>query len=107
MDRRQFAALFLLAGAAASRAYAQRENMPRNRGGGGGPGMGVYKVVAIDTYARTIDVQAADDSVSTVKVPEGVYELSKLKVGDRIQINFYVSDAMNPGLRAASIFPAN
>jgi hypothetical protein len=106
MDRRQFAALFLLA-AATSRAHAQRENLPRNRGGGGGPGMGVYKVVAIDTNARTIDVQAADDSVSTVKVPEGVYELSKLKVGDRIQVNFYVPDSMNPGLRAASIFPAN
>lgn len=107
MNRRQFAAFALLVGSAATRAFAQDENRPRNRGGGGGPPMGIFKVVSIDTYARTVDLQAADGSVSTVKVPEGVYELNKLKPGDRIQVNFYVPDSMNPGLRAASIYPAN
>ena len=69
--------------------------------------MGVYKVVSVDSYARTVDLQSTDGSVTTVKVPEGVYELSKLKAGDRVQVNFYTPDAMNPGLRAAGIFPIN
>ncbi|HTN48211.1 MAG TPA: hypothetical protein VMK32_02150 [Burkholderiaceae bacterium] len=105
MNRRQFAAFFLVAGSAATCAFAQNENLPRNRGGGGGQPVGVYKVLSIDTYARTVDLKGADGSVSTVKVPEGVYELSKLNVGDTIQVNFYTPDAMNPGLRAASIWP--
>jgi hypothetical protein len=104
MHRRQFTALFLLAGPAAC-AFAQNENRPRNQGGGGGQPMGVYNVVGVDTYARTVDLQAADGSVSTVKVPEGVYELHRLKPGDRVQVNFYTPDAMNPGLRAAAIYP--
>jgi hypothetical protein len=106
MHRRQFAALFLLAGSAPF-AFAQNENRPRNQGGGGGQAMGVYKVVSVDSYARTVDLQAADGSLSTVKVPEGVYELHKLKPGDRVQVNFYTPDAMNPGLRAAAIYPMN
>lgn len=108
MNRRRFAAVFLLAAAAATRAWAQSEVRPRNRGGvSGGQPNAVFQVKSVDTYARAIDLQAADGTVSTVKVPEGVYDLSKLKAGDRIQVNFYVPDSMNPGLRAAAIFPAN
>ena len=106
MNRRQFTALLLFAGSA-SLTFAQNENRPRNQGGGGGQPIGVYKVVSVDNYARTVDLQAPDGSISTVKVPEGVYELHKLKAGDRVQVNFYTPDAMNPGLRAAGIFPIN
>jgi hypothetical protein len=106
MHRRQFTALLLLGGSA-SYVFAQNENRPRNQGGGGGQPVGVYDVVGVDTYARTIDLQGADGSVSTVKVPEGVYELHKLKPGDRVQVNFYTPDAMNPGLRAAAIYRVN
>jgi hypothetical protein len=42
-----------------------------------------------------------------VKVPDGVYELGKLSPGDRIQVNYYEPDDMNPGLRAAGIWPAS
>jgi len=77
----------------------------RNKGGGGGQEPGIYQVVSVDTYARTILLRGADGSTASVKVPGGVYDISKLKSGDRIQVNFYVPDSMNPGLRAAGIWP--
>lgn len=108
MNRRHFAAFVLLAAATATRAWAQSELRPRNRGGvAGGQPDAIFQVKSVDTYARTVDLQGPDGTVSTVKVPEGVYDLSKLKTGDRIQVSFYVPDSMNPGLRAATIFPAN
>lgn len=105
MNRRQFAAFFLLVGSAATCAHAQIDERRRNPGGGGGQPVGIFKVVSIDTYAGTLRLEAADGSVSTVKVPDGVYDLTKLSAGDRIQVNFYVPDAMNPGLRASAIWP--
>lgn len=108
MQRRYFVGALAAALIAGTRpALAQNENRPRNRGGGGGPSPGVFQVVAVDTDARTIRLRASDGSESTAKVPDGVYELSRLNVGDRIQVNFYVPDAMNPGLRVAGIWPAN
>lgn len=108
MKRRDLVvALFLAGPVMTSPSFAQNENRPRNRGGGGGQPVGVFTVVSIDSDARTLRLQAADGTVSTVKVPDGVYELGKLSPGDRIQVNFYVPDAMNPGLRAAGIWPAN
>jgi hypothetical protein len=107
MDRRHFAACFLLAAAAATGAVAQVDERRRNQGGGGGQAPGVFAVLAVDTYARTVQLRGSDGTVSTARVPEGVYELSKLKPGDRIQVNFYVPDSMNPGLRVSAIWPAS
>jgi hypothetical protein len=108
MNRRHFAAVLLFTGAAATSAFAQLDERRFSKGGGGGPPVGVFQILAIDTDARTLQLKAAaDGSVSSVKVPDGVYDLSKLNVGDRIQVNFYVPDAMNPGLRASAIWPAN
>jgi hypothetical protein len=79
----------------------------RNKGGvGGGDEPAVFQVVSVDTSGRVLLLRAADGSTANVKVPEGVYDLSKLNTGDRIQVNFYVPDSMNPGLRAAGIWPA-
>lgn len=108
MNRRHFATFVLLAAAVSRHAWAQSEVRPKNRGGGGGgQPNGVFQVKSVDTYARTINLQSSDGSVATVRVPDGVYDLSTLKVGQRIQVNFFTPDSMNPGLRAAEIFPAN
>ncbi len=106
MDRRRFAAVLLFGGATATSALAQLDERRFSKGGGGGPPVPVFQILAIDTDARTLRLKAADGSVSTVKVPDGVYDLSKLNVGDRVQVNLYVPDAMNPGPRASAIWPA-
>jgi len=77
----------------------------RNKGGGGGEEPGVFQVVSVDSNGRMLQLRAADGSTANVKVPEGVYDLSKLNPGDKVQVNFYVPDSMNPGLRAAGIWP--
>lgn len=105
MNRRQFTACLLLTAVSAGPAMAQVGERRRNQGSGGGQPLDTFKVVSVDTDARTIQLQAGDGSTSKVKVPDGVYDLGKLKAGDRIQVNFYVPDSMNPGLRAAAIYP--
>jgi hypothetical protein len=106
MNRRHFAAVLLFAGAAATGVLAQVDERRFSKGGGGGPPVGVFQVLAIDTDGRTLQLKsAADGSVSSVKVPDGVYDLSKLNIGDRIQVNLSVPDAMNPGVRASAIWP--
>lgn len=105
MNRRQFTVCLLGAAAIAAPAMAQVGERRRNQGSGGGQPLDSFKVVSVDADARTIQLQAGDGSTSKVKVPDGVYDLDKLKPGDRIQVNFYVPDSMNPGLRAAAIYP--
>ena len=79
MNRRDLViALFFAGPAAVAPSLAQNENRPRNRGGGGGQPVGIFTVVSIDRDARTLQLQGADGTVSTVKVPDGVYQLGKL-----------------------------
>ena len=86
-------------------------------GGGGGhrmqdgginyaPQAAVYVVVAIDSFNRTVRLQAADGRTGGVYVGEDIYDISKLKPGDKIRVDFLVPDAQNSGLRAASVWPA-
>jgi hypothetical protein len=77
----------------------------RNKGGSGGQEPGIYQVVSVDTYANKVQLRAADGTTASVHVSSDVYDISKLNAGDRIQVNFYVPDSMNPGLRAAGIWP--
>jgi hypothetical protein len=114
MNRRHFTAATMLAVFAATPALARvggggvgpRPGI-RNPGGSGGQPVQTFTVVSVDTFERTLQLRADDGTTSRVKVPDGVYDLSKLNAGDRIQVNFYVPDSMNPGLRAAGIWPAN
>lgn len=81
-----------------------------NRQQGGGinyaPEPAVYSVTLIDRGARSVRLRAADGRTGTVLVPEGVYDLSKLKVGDKIRVDFVVPEGNNSKLRAASVWPA-
>lgn len=70
------------------------------------PPPALFTVVSVDEYARNLSLQAADGRRQTVLVPEGVYELSRLKPGDRVRVDFIVPDAANPQPAAAAIWPA-
>jgi hypothetical protein len=85
-------------------------------GGGGGqrmqggginysPQPAVYTVTLIDQRGRTVGLRAADGRTGTVAVAESVYDLSKLKSGDKVRVDFIAPDATNSKLSAASIWP--
>ena len=87
-------------------------------GGGGGAGQhmqggginyapqpAVYSVILVDPRARTVRLRAADGRTGVVYVAEPVYDLSKLKPGDKIRVDLIAPDAANSKLSAASIWP--
>ena len=80
----------------------------RMQGGGinYAPQPAVYSVVLVDPRARTVRLRAADGRTGIVNVGESVYDLSKLKAGDWIQVDLIAPDATGAPLRAASIWPA-
>lgn len=101
----------LLVAVPAHDALAQRtgegDRGARRMQGGGinyAPQPDVYSVISIDSYARTIRMQAADGRTGDVYVADGVYDLSTLKAGDKIRVDFVVPDAMNSRLSAASVW---
>lgn len=79
----------------------------RMQGGGinYAPRPAVYSVISIDSYARTVRLRAADGRTGDVYVAEGIYELAKLKAGDKIRVDFVVPDTKNSKLSAASVWP--
>jgi hypothetical protein len=101
----------LLAALPLQHALAQRvgegDGAGRRMQGGGinyAPQPDVYSVVSIDSYARTVRMRAADGRTGDVYIAEGVYDLSTLKEGDKIRVDFVVPDAMNSKLSAASVW---
>ena len=79
----------------------------RMQGGGinYAPQPAIYSVISIDSYARTVRLRASDGRTGDVYVAEGIYDMSKLKAGDKIRVDFVVPDATNGKLSAASIWP--
>ena len=52
------------------------------------PQPAVYVVGLVDAKNRTVGIRAADGRTGTVHVGESVYDLSKLKSGDKIRVDF-------------------
>lgn len=69
------------------------------------PQPAIYRVVSVDTYASTMTLRSADGRSGAVYVDSNVYDVSKLKPGDLVRVDFLVPDAMNPRLAAASVWP--
>jgi hypothetical protein len=85
-------------------------------GGGGGqrmqggginyaPQAAVYSVILVDPTGHTLRLRAADGRTGVVHVADSIYDLSKLKAGDKIRVDFVVPEAKNSRLSAASIWP--
>jgi hypothetical protein len=95
--------LGFIAAALPSVALAQRA------GGGQGinyaPRPADYEVLLIDANSRVLRIKAADGRTGTVQVPDGVYDLGKLKMGDKIRIDFVAPKPGDAQLRAASVWP--
>lgn len=85
----------------------RREGLPRNQPNttvANPVANGVFKVVSVDSYARTVKMEGAAGAVD-VYVGEGIYSISKLKPGDQIQVNFLEPDGLSNKISAAGIWP--
>ncbi len=70
------------------------------------PKPAVYVVVAVDADARTVQLRRVSDGrTGQVAVAEEVFDLSTLKAGDKVRVDFVAPDAANKPLRAASVWP--
>ena len=82
----------------------------RNRNQGGGvnlaPSDPVRQVVSIDSYGRVVKMRDANGKTFDVQVGEGIYDLSKLKIGEKVQVNFLEPDGLGSHkVKAANIWP--
>ena len=87
-----------------------RDSGERNRNQGGGvnlaPNDPVLQVVSIDSYGRVVKMRDANGKTLDVQVGEGIYDLSKLKIGDKVQVNFMEPDGLGSHkVKAANIWP--
>ena len=67
----------------------------------------VYSVLSVDADARTVQLRAENGRTGVVEVGPSVYDLSKVKAGDKLKVDFVMPDEKNPQLRAAAIWPAS
>lgn len=80
----------------------------RTSGGGvnHAPRPGLYTVVLVDATGKRLRVRDAEGKTIDANVAEGAYDLSTLKIGDKIRIDFVAQDTPQKKPTAAVIFPA-
>ena len=86
----------------------QAQMRDRNQGGGVNlaPSDPVLQVVSVDSYSRVVKMRDANGKTLDVQVGEGIYDLSKLKIGDKVQVNFLEPDGLGSNkVKAANIWP--
>jgi hypothetical protein len=70
------------------------------------PKPAVYVVVSVDPDARTVQLRRPSDGrTGKVAVDAQVFDVSTLKPGDKIRVDFVAPDGNNKQLRAASVWP--
>ena len=65
----------------------------------------VYDVVSLNREARMVRLRAADGRTGDVFFPVGVFDLTTLKAGDQIRVDFVKPEKADKGLKAAAVFP--
>ena len=66
---------------------------------------GIFEVVSVQESERVVRLRASDGKALDVSVAEHVYDLSKLKAGDKLKVDFFQPDEANPKVSAAGIWP--
>ena len=66
---------------------------------------GVFEVISVQASDRVVRLRASDGKALDVSVAEHVYDLSKLKAGDKLKVDFFQPDEANPKVSAAGIWP--
>jgi len=69
------------------------------------PRPAIYGVISLNPDDRKVRLRAADGRTGDVFFPEGVFDLSTLKAGDQIRVDFVKPGKTDKGLKAASAWP--
>jgi hypothetical protein len=99
--------LMVLVDASAQRIGGADAPIRRNQSGGinYAPPPGVFVVVSVDSTRSTVRLRAADGTTADVQVGGDIYDLSKVRPGDRLQVDFLQADDPNSTLQAATVWP--
>jgi hypothetical protein len=68
--------------------------------------IGTLEVLSVRPADRVIRLRDKNGKAADVQVQEHVYDLSKLKPGDKVKVDFYQPVEGDSQLRAAGIWPA-
>ena len=68
--------------------------------------IGTLEVLSVRPADRILRLRDKDGKAADVHVQEHVYDLSKLKAGDKVKVDFYQLDEGETQLRAAGVWPA-
>jgi hypothetical protein len=68
------------------------------------PRPAVYAVISVNADARTVQLRAADGRTGNVYFAEEVFDVSTLRPGDKVRVDFVVPDETNKSLRAATVW---
>jgi hypothetical protein len=69
------------------------------------PRPAVYTVIMVEPGGRSLRLRAADGRTGSIDVAQEVFDLSTLKPGDKIRVDFAKPDGTSKRLRAVSIWP--
>lgn len=64
-----------------------------------------FEVLSVRSSERVIRLRGPDGKTADVHVQEHVYDLSKLKAGDKVRVDFFQPDEGDTRLRAAGVWP--
>lgn len=67
--------------------------------------IGTLEVIAVRPADRVIRLRDKEGKVADVHVKEHVYDLSKLKAGDKVKVDFFRPVDSDTQLRAAGVWP--
>ena len=68
--------------------------------------VGLYEVLSVRAADRVMRLRDKEGKVADVHVQEHVYDLSKLKAGDRVKVDFFQPTESDARVRAAGVWPA-
>lgn len=66
---------------------------------------GIFEVVSVKAADGVVRLRASDGKALDVVVADHVYDISKLKAGDKLKVDFFQPDEANPKVSAAGIWP--
>lgn len=66
----------------------------------------VFEVLSVRSSDRVVRLRGKDGKTADVQVQDHVYDVSKLKAGDKVRVDFFQPDEGDTRLRAAGVWPA-